>query len=114
MNSDIPVIVNFHADWCSPCHELTPKLKNLVEHSDGIALAIVDVEKHADLVHTFEVGAVPAVLAIRNGIIIDKFIGLVDSSVIENLIVNLGIDKNKTSDKNKKTDDTNVKSNDNK
>ncbi len=42
------------------------------------------------LVHTFEVKAVPAVIAFRNGVVVDKFIGLVDGNMIEDLINNLG------------------------
>lgn len=90
MNSDNPVIVNFHAEWCEPCHILTPKMKELIEPMTDIDLAIVDVENHAELVHTFEVKAVPAVIAVRNGIVVDKFIGLVDATMIENLISKLG------------------------
>ncbi|XP_041981434.1 thioredoxin, mitochondrial [Aricia agestis] len=86
MNNDKPVIVNFHADWCEPCKILTPKLKELVEPLTNLDLAIVDVEDNADLVHTFEVKAVPAVLAIKNGLVVDKFIGLVDADMILNLI----------------------------
>ena len=58
MNSDKPVIVNFHADWCEPCKILTPKLKELIEPLTNLDLAVVDVEDNADLVHTFEVGPV--------------------------------------------------------
>jgi len=90
MNSDNPVIVNFHAEWCEPCHILTPKMKEMIEPMTDIDLAIVDVENHAELVHTFEVKAVPAVIAVRNGLVVDKFIGLVDANMIENLISKLG------------------------
>lgn len=86
MSSTNPVIVNFHAEWCEPCKILTPKMKELIEPQEFIDLAIVDVENNAELVHTFEVKAVPAVLAVRNGLIVDKFIGLVDANMIENLI----------------------------
>lgn len=89
MNSDNPVIVNFHAEWCEPCHILTPKMKELIEPKENIDLAIVDVENHAELVHTFEVKAVPAVIAVRNGLVVDKFIGLVDADMIEQLISKL-------------------------
>ncbi|KAJ8975065.1 hypothetical protein NQ317_005782 [Molorchus minor] len=89
MNSDNPVIVNFHAEWCEPCHILTPKMKELIEPNENIDLAIVDVESHAELVHTFEVKAVPAVIAVKNGLVVDKFIGLVDADMIENLIKKL-------------------------
>lgn len=86
MNSNVPVIVNFHAEWCEPCHILTPKLEELIGTRSDINLAIVDVEKNAELVHTFEVKAVPAVIAVRNGLVVDKFIGLVDGDMIDNLI----------------------------
>lgn len=94
MNSDRPVIVNFHADWCDPCKILTPKLKELIEPIENLDLAVVDVEDNAELVHTFEVKAVPAVIAIKNGLIVDKFIGLVDADMITSLI-------DKMSEKNK-------------
>lgn len=90
MNSVNPVVVNFHAEWCEPCHILTPKMRELIEPMTDIDLAIVDVENHAELVHTFEVKAVPAVIAVRDGLVVDKFIGLVDATMIENLITKLG------------------------
>lgn len=100
MNSDRPVIVNFHAEWCDPCKILTPKLKELIEPLDNLDLAVVDVEEHAELVHTFEVKAVPAVIAIRDGLVVDKFIGLVDATMIENLINKMaGNKQNKEKDK---------------
>lgn len=100
MNSDRPVIVNFHAEWCDPCKILTPKLKELIEPLDTLDLAVVDVEEHAELVHTFEVKAVPAVIAIRDGLVVDKFIGLVDATMIENLINKMaGTKQNKEKDK---------------
>lgn len=86
LKSDTPVIVNFHAEWCEPCLTLTPMLKKMVGDSPDVHLAIVDVENNADLVHTFEVKAVPAVLAIRNGHVIDKFIGLIDNDMINEMV----------------------------
>ncbi|XP_016998600.1 thioredoxin [Drosophila takahashii] len=86
INSDNPVIVNFHAEWCDPCKILTPKMLELLENSNEIDVAIIDVETNLDLVETFEVKAVPAVLAFRNGVVVDKFIGLVDANSIETLI----------------------------
>ncbi|XP_013110745.1 thioredoxin, mitochondrial [Stomoxys calcitrans] len=86
INSDTPVIVNFHAEWCDPCKILTPKMIELLQDSNEIDLAIIDVESNTELVETFEVKAVPAVLAFRNGVVVDKFIGLVDANSIESLI----------------------------
>lgn len=86
LKNDTPVIVNFHAEWCEPCLTLTPMLKKMVGDLPTVHLALVDVEKNADLVHTFEVKAVPAVLAIRNGHVIEKFIGLIDDDMINEMV----------------------------
>lgn len=64
-------------------------MTELLEPMDDIDLAVVDVDSNIELVKTFEVKAVPAVLAFRNGVVVDKFIGLVDSTMIENLISKL-------------------------
>ncbi|KAK9891548.1 hypothetical protein WA026_015510 [Henosepilachna vigintioctopunctata] len=90
MNSNKPVIVNFHAEWCEPCHILTPKLEELIQTNNDIDLATIDVGNHAELAQIFEVKAVPAVIAVRNGLVVDKFIGLVDANMIEDLIEKLG------------------------
>lgn len=61
-------------------------MTELLEPMDDIDLAVVDVDSNIDLVNTFEVKAVPAVLAFRNGVVVDKFIGLVDGNMIDSLI----------------------------
>lgn len=55
----------------------------------GLYLITVRAFAHFRLVNLFEVKAVPAVLAFRNGVVVDKFIGLVDANMIEDLISNL-------------------------
>ncbi|XP_026299849.1 thioredoxin, mitochondrial [Apis mellifera] len=89
MNSSVPVIVNFHAEWCDPCKILTPKLIELIGPMDKLDLAIVNLESNPELVHIFEVKAVPAIIAISSGLVVDKFIGLTDLDIIENLIQKL-------------------------
>lgn len=89
MNSSVPVIVNFHAEWCDPCKILTPKLIELIGPMDKLNLAIVNLESNPELVHIFEVKAVPAIIAISSGLVVDKFVGLTDLDIIENLIQEL-------------------------
>ncbi|XP_075156720.1 thioredoxin-like [Haematobia irritans] len=86
INNDLPVIVDFSAKWCEPCHKLTPMLKEMFRNSKHIDLALVDVDTNMDLVEIFNVKAVPAILAFTNGNIVDKFIGLVDEKRIETLV----------------------------
>lgn len=89
MNSSVPVIVNFHAEWCDPCKILTPKLIELIGPMEKLDLAIVNLESNPELVHLFEVKAVPAIIAISSGLVVDKIVGLTDLVIIENLIQKL-------------------------
>lgn len=61
-------------------------MNELLDGSSEIDLAVIDVDSNLDLVATFEVKAVPAILAFKNGVVVDKFIGLVDANMIETLI----------------------------
>lgn len=86
INGSVPVVVNFHAEWCNPCKTLTPKLIELIEPMDKLDLAVVNVESNPELTDIFEVKGVPAVVVISNGLVVDKFIGSVDTKMIEKLI----------------------------
>jgi len=68
INSDIPVLVDFHADWCGPCKMLAPVLKQVKEEM-GTALKIVkiDVDKNQSLASTYQVRGVPTMLLFKNG-----------------------------------------------
>jgi len=68
INSEIPVLVDFHADWCGPCKMLAPILKQ-VKDEMGNALKIVkiDVDKNQSLASTYQVKGVPTMLLFKNG-----------------------------------------------
>src|SRR5690606_7494402 len=68
INSEIPVLVDFHADWCGPCKMLAPILKQVKEEM-GNALKIVkiDVDKNQSLASIYQVKGVPTMLLFKNG-----------------------------------------------
>ncbi|MBU2906215.1 thioredoxin [Arenibacter algicola] len=68
INSETPVLVDFHADWCGPCKMLAPILKQVKEEM-GNALKIVkiDVDKNQSLASTYQVRGVPTMLLFKNG-----------------------------------------------
>ena len=68
INSETPVLVDFHADWCGPCKMLAPILKQ-VKDEMGNALKIVkiDVDKNQPLANTYQVRGVPTMLLFKNG-----------------------------------------------
>ncbi|MCA9214819.1 MAG: thioredoxin [Planctomycetales bacterium] len=75
-SKDVPIVVDFWAEWCAPCRALGPLLEKLADEYDGkFVLAKVDTEKAPNASAQFQIQSIPAVFAIRDGKIVDGFMG---------------------------------------
>jgi thioredoxin 1 len=68
INSEIPVLVDFYADWCGPCKMLAPILKQVKEEmGNTLKIVKIDVDKNQSLASTYQVKGVPTMLLFKNG-----------------------------------------------
>ncbi|XP_049925220.1 thioredoxin, mitochondrial [Epinephelus moara] len=90
IKSELPVLVDFHAQWCGPCKILGPRLEKAVAKQKGrVAMAKVDIDDHTDLAIEYGVSAVPTVIAIRGGDVVDHFVGIKDDDELDSFVTKI-------------------------
>jgi putative thioredoxin len=89
-SAEVPVLVDFWADWCQPCHMLTPVIEKAVAAHDGqVELAKLDVDSNPATAARFGVRGLPTVKAFRDGNVVDEFTGAQPPAVVERFIEEL-------------------------
>jgi putative thioredoxin len=89
-SAEVPVVVDLWAPWCGPCRTLGPMLEQAVAATGGaVELAKVNVDENPRVAASFQVQSIPAVFAVRDGKVVDGFIGAVPQAQVEAFVARL-------------------------
>jgi thioredoxin 1 len=82
LKSNVPVVVDFHADWCGPCHAIAPTIEALSNEFEGkIKFVKVDVDANQEVASRYEIMSIPTIMLFENGKVEDSIVGAYPASV---------------------------------
>jgi len=85
--SDLPVMVDFWAEWCGPCRMVAPTLEQIAEEMDGkVRIAKLNVDDNQELAFQYGVQSIPTFILFKGGEVADRMMGAVPKAAFESFI----------------------------
>jgi len=83
LQSAVPVLVDFWAEWCMPCRMLTPTIEAVAEATSGKAkVGKVNVDQHQGIAVKYGIQSIPTIMLFKNGQMVKKWVGVVQKDTL--------------------------------
>ena len=86
LNSDVPVLVDFYADWCGPCRMIAPVLDELAHENRAARIVKVNVDHSPQLAGRYGISSIPNLKVFDDGQVVDEHVGLANKSHLKKML----------------------------
>ena len=86
LKSEIPVVVDFYADWCGPCKMMSPVVEEVSDEMPDVKVCKINIDEEMEVAQRYGVMSIPTFIAFKNGEMTGKQVGAVPKGALADLV----------------------------